>query len=360
MADTRAATGLTPQIWDDRFFTEYVQENLFSPYYGTDENSVIQLKDDLTKKAGDSVTFALVNRLTNSGVTGSNTLKGNEEDMISRSFRVYVDKIRNAVVTAEMEEQRSAISLRQAAKAVLKTWMMEKTRDDIITALGSINGVAYASADASARNAWVVDNADRVLFGKLKSNYNATHATALGNIDATDDKLTPDALSLMKRIALQATPRVRPITIKGGERFYVAFAGARTFRDLANNSVMTQANREARLRGLDNPLFKGGDLMWDNILIKQIDDIPVYANVGAGAAVDVSPVYLCGAQAVAMAWAKRTRSVTDDDDYGDKQGVAIEEIRGIKKMIFGTGSADTDDTKDNGVVTGYFAAVADA
>ena len=358
MADTRAATGLTVQQWDDRFFTEYLQENLFRPYMGTDENSVIQLKDDLSKKAGDSLTFALVNKLVGAGVTGTNTLEGNEEDMVSRSFRVYVDKIRHGVRVAEMEEQRSAIDLRNAARSTLKVWMMEKTRDDLIDALGSINGTVYASADATARNAWMVDNSDRVLIGALKSNYSATHATALANVDNTDDKLTPAAISLMKRIALEANPRVRPITVDGGERHYVMFCGTRTFRDLSLNTTMTQANREARVRGLDNPLFKGGDLIWDNVIVKQIDDIPNYAAGAAG--IDISPVYLCGAQALAVAYAKRTTSRTEVFDYGDKNGVAIEEIRGIEKMIFGSGSTDTADTKDHGVVTGWFASVADA
>jgi N4-gp56 family major capsid protein len=359
MADSRAATGLTVQQWDDKFFEEYIQENLFRPYMGTDENSVIQLKDDLTKKAGDSVTFALVNRLTNAGITGTSTLEGNEEDLVSRSFRLYVDKIRNGVRVPEMEEQRSAISLRDAAKAVLKTWMDEKTRNDLITALGSINGVAYASATAAQRNAWVVDNSDRVLFGATISNYSATHATAIANIDTTNDRLTPERLQLMKRIALSANPKIAPIMVKGGKREFVVFCGVRTFRDLAANATMTAANRDAMLRGMDNPIFTGADLYYDGMIIKQVDDIPVYTGVGASSS-DVSPVYLCGRQALAVAYAKRTKSVTDTFDYGDKLGVAIEEIRGIQKMIFGSGSGDTDDTKDNGVVTGYFSAPADA
>lgn len=358
MADTRAATGLTVQQWDDRFFTEYLQENRFRPYMGTDENSVIQLKDDLTKKAGDSVTFALVNKLTGSGVTGTATLEGNEEDLVSRSFRVYVDKIRNGVRIAEMEEQRSAIDLRDAGRSTLKTWIMEKTRDDLIAALSSINGVAYATASAAQRNAWMVDNVDRVLIGALKSNYSATHATALANVDNTDDKLTPAAISLMKRIAMEASPKIRPVTSSDGEENYVLFAGPRPFRDLALNTTMTQANREARLRGVDNPLFKGADLLWDGVIIKQIVDIPTYAEGAAG--IRIAPVFLCGAQALAVAYAKRTTSKTETFDYGDKNGVAIEEIRGIKKMLFGSGAADTDDLKDHGVVTGWFAAVADA
>lgn len=360
MADTSAATGLTVQQWDDKFFTEYIQQNRFKTAMGTNENAIIQLKDDLTKKVGDSVTFALVNRLTNAATTGSDVLEGNEEDMTSRSFKLVVDKLRNGVRISEMQEQISAISLRNAAREVLKTWIMEETRDDIITALGSINGVDYGTATEVQKDAWLVDNADRVLFGALKSNNSANdHSASLANIDNTADKLTASALSLMKRIALTAGPRVGPTRTTEDERWFVTYAAPLPFRDLKDDTTITQAQREALARGRTNPLFTGGDLMWDGIVIKEIDDIAILTGVGAGA-IDVAPVYFCGVQAVGMGWAKRTTSKEEEFDYGDKHGVAIEEIRGVEKMTFGSGAGDTDDLKDNGLVTGFFASVADS
>ena len=360
MALTTARTGLTPQQWDDKFFEAYIRENRFNRYMGTDENAIIQLKDDLTKKAGDSVTFALVNELTGSGVTGNTTLEGNEEALDTRSFRCYVEPLRHAVAVTDWDEQKSAIDLRDAGKSMLKMWAMSKMRDDIITALGSINGTAYASADATARNAWMVDNVDRVLVGKLKSNYNATHATALANVDNTDDKLTPEAVSLMKRIAQSSSPKIRPIRLNDDEEWFVLFANKLAFRDFSINSTVTQANRDARERGvLTNPIFKGGALVWDGVIVREIPEIAVLTGAGAGG-IDIAPVYLCGAQALGIGWAQRTKTTTDARDYGFVHGVAVGEVRGVKKMIFGSGAGDTDDLKDHGVVTGFFAAVADA
>lgn len=360
MADTSVATGLTVQQWDDKFFTEYLQNNRFTRYYGRSENSIIQVKEDLKKKKGDSITYALVNRLTNAAVTGSSTLEGNEEAMDSRSHKLTVDKRRNATRVAEVDEQFSAISLRQAGKSVLMDWAMEDTRDLIISALGSINGVAYGTASEAQKDAWLVDNADRVLFGAAKSNNGANdHSAALLNIDNTADKLTTGALSLMKRIALSASPKVRPITVKGGERYFVGFAGPRTFRDLKTDSTLTAAQREVQLKMQNNKLFFGGDLNWDGIIVHEVDDIAAISGVGAGG-IDVEPFYLCGAQALGIGWAKRWKSVTERFDYEDKYGCAVEAIYGIDKLTFGSGSGDTDDLKDHGVVTGYFAAVADS
>lgn len=357
MANTTARSGLTPQQWDDKFFMEYVRESRFKRYMGTSENSIIQVKENLMKAKGDKITFASVRKLAGAGVTGNTTLEGNEEALDSRSMAVTVAPLRHAVAVSEWDEQKSAIELRDTAKMALKLWMMEKMRDDIIAALGSINGVDFADASAAQKNAWVVDNADRVLFGKLKSNYSATFATALGNIDNTDDKLTPEALSLMKRIAQTASPAIRPIRLSEDEEWFVAFANSRAFRDLQANSTMTQANRDARVRGVEsNPLFTGGSLVWDGIIVREIPEMGYTSN----GTIECGQVFLCGAQAVGVGWAQRTRTRTDTRDYGFVNGVAIGEMRGIEKLTFGTGSGDTDDLKDHGVVTGWFSAVADS
>ena len=360
MALTTARTGLTPQQWDDKFFMEYVRENRFKRYMGTDENSIIQLKEDLTKAKGDKVTFAAVNKLAGAGVTGNASLEGNEESLDTRSMAVTVSPLRHAVAVTNWDEQKSAIELRDTAKMALKLWSMEQMKTSVINALGSINGVAYASASEAQKDAWLVDNADRALFGKLKSNASSNdHSTSLANIDNTDDKLTPEAVSLMKRIAMTASPAIRPIRLSEDEEWFVLFANSRAFRDFSLNSTVTQANRDARQRGMDNPLFTGGSLVWDGVIVREIPEISILSGVGAGA-IDVGPVYLCGAQAVGVAWAQRTKTTTQVSDYGFRNGVGVQEMRGIEKLIFGSGSGDTDDLKDHGVVTGFFAAVADA
>lgn len=362
MADSAAATGLTVQQWDDQFWTEYLQDNPFRRFMGTSENSIIQVKEDLTKKKGDTIHFALVNKLTNAAVTGSSTLEGNEEDMDSRSHALTIDQRRNAVRVPVFEDQKSAIPLRNAAKAVLKDWAMEDTRDLIITNGHSINGTAYASASEANKDAWLVDNADRVLFGAAKSNDSGPgdHSAALANIDNTNDQLTTSALSLMKRIALTANPKVRPIRVANmNKRFYVCFVHPLVMRDLKTDTTLTNAQRDVIIRNQNNKLFEGGDVEWDGIIVHEVDDMPVLSGVGAGS-INVSPVFFCGAQAFGFGWGKRWQSVEEEFDYKDKQGIAMRAWYDVDKMTFGSGSGDTDDLKDHGMVTGYFAAVADS
>jgi N4-gp56 family major capsid protein len=362
MANTTAATGLVVQQWDAKFFMDSLNASIFKPFMGSKSNSVINVKEDLTKKPGDSVTFSLVNALSNGSVTGSSTLEGNEEALVSRSQKVTIDQYRNAVRIPVLEDQFTAIPLRNAGGDALMNWEMELTRDKVIAALNSINGIAYSTASAAQRNAWVVDNVDRVLFGAAIGNYNVTHATALLTIDNTADKLTSTALSLMKRIAKTATPKIGPIKPRNGgvtSDSYVAFVPSLVLRDLIADTAFLSANRDARNRGKQNPIFAGADYIYDNIAIIEVEDIPVQAGVGAGG-IDVAPVFLCGVGAVAMAWGKRPQSIEEEFDYGDKQGIAIRQWYEIEKMTFGSGSGDTDDLKDHGLVTGWFAAVGDA
>lgn len=361
MTDTTPATGLVVQQWEDKFFSEYLHDGGFKPLMGTNENSVIQVKEDLTKKAGDSITIALVNRLNNAAVTGVSTLEGNEEDMASRSMRIYVDKRRNAVRIAEMSEQKSAISLRQAARATLLDWSMEDTRDLVIEALGSLNGTKFIDRTAAIGDAWLVDNADRVVFGAAAAGFTDLSAD-LALLDTTDDLFKATALDAMVLKAKTCNPKIRPMRDPGnGKRYYVVFANPHAFKNL-RDSIDTEVLAATSVQAEASKLFEGGDIMWNGCIVKETDNIPIYGGLGtdpdgAGALPQgqVTPVYLCGAQALAIAYAKRWRTVTEEFDYGDKYGVAVEGIYGVRKIIFGKGVGDTDDLVDHGVVTGFFA-----
>lgn len=364
MAQTYAASGLTPQQWDDDFFRNYVRASRFKRYMGTDEDSIIQLKEDLTKKKGDSVTFALVNELVGNGVTGNSTLRGNEERLNSRSHRVYVDVLRHGVAVDDWDVQKSVIDLRDAAKVQLREWAQKKLRDGITNALGQIDGVNFTSSTVAQRNTWTANNSDRILFGDTTANYNATFATATFAVSA-GDQLSPNVLSLMKRMAQAASPKIKPVSVKEmDQEWYVVFIGSRAWRDLTEDNPTTNAlmlaNRDARVRGVDNPLFTGDSLVWDGMILREIPEIAALESSLSSSGVTIEPVYLCGAQAIGLAWAQRTKSTTETTDYEFLHGVGIQEIRGIEKLRFGTAAgADTTTPKDHGIVTGFMAAAAD-
>ena len=219
------------------------------------------------------------------------------------------------------------------------------TDTDGSTYQGPDTVVPYAQASAAQRNAFIVNNADRVLFGVDIANASSgVMATALANVDNTNDKLTPALISKAKRIAQEtgtiastSANNISPITpyqTADGEEWFVMFVHPRAMRDLRNDPTMTQANRDARERGETNPLFRGGDLLWDGVIIRELFDLELIAGAGA-AGIDVAHNFLAGQSALAVAWGQEPRVITDrDQDYQFRPAVAVEELIGIKKTSF--------------------------
>lgn len=346
MALTTVSAANIVSRWDTEFFTNYVRANRFKRYMGTSSNSVIVLKEELTGKAGQTINIPLVGELAGAGVTGNGLLEGNEEALANYNHAISVATRRHAVAVTDHEQQLTEIALRDAAKEQLKLWAMKALRTDIITALGSINGVAYASATAGQRNTWLAANSDRVMFGDGTVGAYTTHATDLAAITASM-KLTKEVVSKAKARAEQAAPKIRPVTVGEDSETFIMFVDARAFRDLKADLGTTLQN--AQERGDGNPLFNDGDLMYDGVVIRKIQEIASLGAVGAASAL-VSPYYLCGAQAIGVAWAQRTKSTTDTRDYGFVKGVGIHEMLGVNKLVY--------NNKDHGVFTGYVAATA--
>jgi len=328
---------------------------------------MIQVKDDLTRKSGDSVVFPTVRRLVGAGVTGNTVLEGNEEVLNARSLKLAVTAFRHAVAVSDWDEQKSVIDLRNAARDALLVWDKEKLRNDIIAAFGAITAsgdvsLTYAAASAAQRNTWLVNNTDRVLFGALVANHvSGVMATALATIDNAADKMTAAQLMLAKRRARTASPHIRPIRVNNDEEWYVVFVPSLVFRDLMNDTTIIQSMQYAWDRGADNPLFTGGDILYGGMIIREIPELPIlHSGDTGGSTIDVGFSYLCGAQALGVAWAQRAKSTTNVRDYDYFHGVGIQEIRGIGKLRWGIDpTVDQTTPVDAGIVTIVSAAVGD-
>ena len=371
MAETRTPTAVQVKQWSAKFFSEWVRQNLFSRYMGTDEGAIIHIKEDLTTKSGNTLNFPLINKLDGDGVAGTETLDGAEEELHSDGDDIKVQYRRNAVKRTLEDEQATVLDYMNAARRANKNWLMDITKDMIITAFMAPGANAYLSsqtvkninyttvASEAEKDAWLAANDDRVLFGAVLGNNAANdHSAALANVDATDDVLSTGIISLAKRMAKTASPSITPYRTDEDEEWFVMFAGSLAFRDLKSDTAMQSANRDAWTRGRTNPLFRDGDLIWDGVIIREIPEIPVIPGVGASS-IDVSANFLCGAGAIGLAMAKRAKPIMEDKDYKFRKGVGIMQSFGIKKLFFADPSNPGSEVQ-HGLVTVYTAAVADA
>ena len=364
MAETRVNSALSPTIWDDDFTTEFYQTNPFSAYMGTSENNPIRMKEDFASQRGNGITFEFITNFKRGAIVDRQPLRGHEDVLGEYGDKIMWQMRKKGVSIHELDRDLAAIDLRKAAKGTLKTWAEEDVKWAVIDRLGDVGSnsdVPYDGSTPADRNAWLTANPDRVLFGATRSNYSTTFATAAGNVDSTNDKFGRAAVSMLKRMALTASPRITPIRVesRSNRRYFVAFAHPFVFRDLANdlNDIQSRVAVVERNEGI----FLGGDREWDGVIVHEVDDMPIYTGIGNGG-IDVSPVYLLGQEALGYAIKSRYATREQKDDYQQVEGLGMIGKWGMKKLVFSPNYGGADPTvygKQRGVVTGFFSAVGD-
>jgi len=384
MSQSTIATANQTTRFKKKVAREYVRGGRFARYIGADENKIIQVVKE-TKKCS----LPLVAKIKGPGVRGSAQLSGSEVKQSNYAYTLQPTYARQGTLIDNEEREKSEFDMFVEAKPSLGNWMMELKRDQIIQAFGAVeaSGVYYnyggteasgakGSSAASGANmdTWQAANTDRILYGSAKSNLTSgDHTTSLGTIDTTNDKMTRTVLTLMKRMAENANPLIRPIMIKEDEPWFVFMCGSYTFRDLQSDLETSHQNAGPRSM-TDNPLFSGGDLVWDGVIIKKIPEIDKFIDgtdtsdlfegvwgtnctgdnlLTSGAASSrVGVGFFLGAQAVGFGIGRPAFfSRRKEDDYGHLNGIAIAAKHDIKKTFF--------NGKQHGMLTSFHSAAAD-
>lgn len=355
---------LSQTQWTDVLFKEYLGQTWSKPYMGTDKNSLIYVNEDLTKEKSDTIKVGLRAALSGNGVEGDAQLEGNEELMTFHDQAVVIDELRHAVAyDNHMSQQRLAYNIRENAKEALTDWWSKKIDSRVASGFSNFNGTAYAAASEAVRDAWLVANSDRVVFGNSQASAGYTdHSTDVALVDATNDVLKAATISFAKRKAKMANPRIRPIKIQNGMEFFVMFVHPYALRDLLNesSSPITQAQRDLWARiGDQAPMFQGQNkVMWDGVMVVECEDILIRPDEGSSGSCDVACNVLCGAQALTFALggynggAQRVGYWEETFDYEKQIGIGMGQIFNVTEAMF--------NSKMHGMVRVYTAGVADA
>ncbi len=382
MASSTISTGNLTTRFQNKVKREYVRGGRYAPYIGNTQDAIIQVNNDLKK-----VSIPLIGKLSGAGVTGSTALGGNEEALNNYDFTMQPTYKRNGVLIDNEENEKAEFDLFSEARPALMNWAMELKRDEITQAMGAvIAGTTYANyggttgaygaaaATAAQMDTWNTNNSDRILYGAAVGNYvSGDHTASLATIDTTNDKLDADMVRLLKRRAEAADPLIRPVMVKGDEPWYVFFVGTYAFRDL--QADLDTKHQNAMPRSVDgNPLWTGGDLVMDGVIIKKVPEIDsvfidgsggAFGGVwGAGATGDslatggnlgsrVSVGFFCGAQAVGFGVGRQASfKRKKEDDYEHQSGVGITMKSDIKKTFY--------NNKQHGMVTSFHSSTGDA
>ncbi len=353
MTATASNASLRRTVWAKELWKN-VQDELYftnNGMMGEDENNVVQIINDLSKQSGDTYTFGIPSVLTGAGKSGDDTLESYEEQQTSYAESIAISQIRNAVVlTGKYDEQRSAFDMRTAAKQGLTEWLVRFIEQQVflklggvtVTTLTDVNGVVVGANAAWSNTPDLYPQVDTA--AGSGSRYLCACATGADAMDSSD-LLTPALISKAKAKAMQANPMIRPLRIDGSD-YYIMFVHPRQAYDLKTNSVWTQAQREAQVRGDKNPIFTGALGIWDGVIVHSHPMVPFLdidvvgnnfnaAGTGTDYAVDAYRALLCGREAVGFAKCKTDKAwVEKEFDYENQVGFSTSLIGGIQKIMF--------------------------
>jgi N4-gp56 family major capsid protein len=307
MAYTTFATGnsLTVKKWTSVLAEAAQKETFFDKYK---DSGIVMDNTDLSKGQGDQVYFPYVNKLSGTGVTHTQDLKGNEESLADYNFSISLEEYAHAVlVRSNLETKRASFSIPGTAQEMLKKWMTEKQ-----------DSLCFDAFYSNAANSYT--KALYTVSGTLTGT--TTRATAYNAVTSTD-KLTPELISAAKAWAVTGGGRafepIRPVSFDG-RKYLVLLVYPDALYDLKLDSTFAQARREAENRGKDNPIFSGATAIWDGVIIKENEFVNTGTNTGA---VPYSECLLLGQGALARAYGKQAEVVQVPDDYERKTGYAI-------------------------------------
>lgn len=303
-------------------------------FAGPSSDSMVQIKDETQKSAGDRITYGLRMQLTSAGILGDGTLEGNEESLVTYSDALLINQLRNAVRSAgRMSQQRVPFSVRDEALSGLRDWYADRTDNAGFTQLCGYTpqtNVAYTGNNATI----AVDSShQKFISGTTDQGLGSTNTFNLTIIDA--------AVEAAKTL----TPAIRPVRT-GGKEFYLGFIHPFQVTDMRINTATGQwldIQKAAMTGGEvdDNPIFDGALGVYNGVILHS--DFRVQQGVQSAsptvAVPNVRRAVLAGAQALMLAYGRdngpgRFTWVEELFDYENELGVSVGCIYGMKKTTF--------------------------
>lgn len=348
MATTNYAVNhpLAVKLWSKELFHDVIGESFLGKFMGKSPSSLLQIKDETKKGAGDTIYVGLRTRLSGDGIQGDSTLEGSEEALTTHRDSFVINQLRHAVRSGgEMSQQRVHFSVRDEAKDGLQDWWTERLETSFANQLAG--NTAQTDTKYTGHNATVAPTATyRLLCG-------GTAIAAEGSLSAT----TTHALKLAdldRAVALAKTQqssggisyeRIRPIRVDGKD-MYVCFMHPWAIHQLRRDAS-TAGNffdiQKAAMQGgkySENPIVTGGNFVYNNVIVHEWSYLPnIVTSPASGAVTDFRRAVFCGAQAGVIGFGQKSQStkmswVEELFDYENQLGVAAGMIFGIKKSVF--------------------------
>jgi N4-gp56 family major capsid protein len=350
-------TGDQLQMWSRDFWKVARNQSFINQFAGTGSNAMVQRVTELTKnQKGTKANITLLADMTGDGITGDNTLEGNEEALRAYDITIELDQLRFANrIAGRMTDQKTVVNFREQSRDALAYAMAD--RCDQLAFL-TLSGVAYTHKNNGGLRTTSSSAGHELVDLEFASDVSAPTADRHRRWDATSGLVAGDTTAVAAAdkigyrtiVELKAYAKdnyIRGIRGAGNQETFHMFVTPQQMADLKLDSDFLANVRNAGVRGGSNSLFAGSaSLMVDGVMIHEFRHVfntsgattGTSSNAGAagykwGADADVvgGRALFCGAQALALADIGLPEMVEDTFDYGNQSGISVGKIFGLRK-----------------------------
>lgn len=376
-------------VWSRDVWKAARNASFMNQFSGKGPNAMIQRITELTKtEKGTKAVFPLVADLEGDGVTGDNTLEGNEEEIKAYDQVIELDQLRNANRSAgKLAEQKVVVSFREQSKDVLGYWLGDRSDQMAFLTLSGVdyrfknngglrkgfshNGTVYARDTTPGTGSPVGQALYDLEFAAnvtaptaaRHKRWDAVNGLVAADTTAVEAADTPSYKMLVEMKAHAKDNYIRGIKGPNNQEYYHVFMTPKGMAKLKLDSDYLANLRSAGPRGSSNSLFSGSVVTQDGLIIHEFRHVfntagattGTVTNVGwpgykwgATADVDGQRVLMCGAQALGFADIGMAEWNEETFDYKNQGGIEVGKILGFQKPVFQ--SHVTGDAQDFGVL----------
>jgi N4-gp56 family major capsid protein len=329
--------------WSGQLFLDILTKGYFDrKFVSESDNSVIQRLTDLESDAGDQISFDLSVQLRNKPTVGDNRLEGKEENLRFFTDTVYIDQMRHGVSAGgKMSRKRTLHNIRSIARDRLSDyWSQYIDQINFIYLSGSrgvnqdyIEDVTWAGF---ANNAILAPDTGHIIYpgtgGKA--------GLVVGDVMTRVVIERAAVKATMMRASDPTTANMIAINIDG-EQHYVLLMSPFQEYDLRVSDTggwLDIQKAAAQAEGRNNPIFKGGLGMIDNVVLHSHENVIRFSDYGSGNNILAARALFMGRQAGVVAYGStgglRFTWTEEMSDHGNEPKVAAGVIMGIKKSRF--------------------------
>src|SRR5215813_2013955 len=340
---------LAVKLWAKELAHEAVKATEIYPLIGQNANSVIQEKTEPKKGPGDRITVGLRMQLRGDGFTESEIAEGNGESLTTYADNVFVNELGHIVgIRSEntIDAQRVSFDLREEAKDGLVDWWARRISisffnqvcgNTATSGTGFPSSTKYTGMNSSLGPAGTT----RWIKGAAGTTADQSLANPADNMSLT---FIDKAVEIAKSGGSTSAPKIRPIRIEGGEHYvcYMHPTQVTALRTSTSTGQWLDIQKAAMQGGEigNNPLFQGSLGMYNNVILRESEQISrgVHSSTAAAVTTARRAVFM-GAQAAFVAYGQNSgenKFRWNEELYDHKRRLEVSawSIWGLKKCVW--------------------------